>query len=180
MSTAFRAFFAALGNARSCERIDAALRGEGLPKDNRAPAPTTSAPLPPPTPAAPVRSDAITLLAALQREARLLDLVQEPLDAYTDEQIGGAARKVLHDTRQVLNRCFSLGPVLAGEEGAAVEVPAGNDPARVHLTGTVPATGPYRGRLTHPGWVAQQCQLPRWTGSKEAALVVAPAEVEVS
>ena len=35
-------------------------------------------------------------------------------------------------------------------------------------------------RLLFPGWRAKRCEVPEWTGSDEAALVVAPAEVELS
>ena len=31
----------------------------------------------------------------------------------------------------------------------------------------------------HHGWEAAKCEVPTWSGGKEAALVVAPAEVEV-
>ena len=68
-----------------------------------APAPVRPVPAAPPAAEpAPRRSDAITLLAALQREARFVDLVQEPLGEYSDDQIGAAARDVLRDCREVL------------------------------------------------------------------------------
>ena len=51
--------------------------GSTLPKEN------VSAPPAPQTKSAPKRNDALTLLAALQREARLIDLVQEPLGDYS-------------------------------------------------------------------------------------------------
>jgi len=38
---------------------------------------------------------------------------------------------------------------------------------------------PYRGVLRHHGWRATRCELPTWTGSAQAATVVAPAEVEL-
>ena len=46
-------------------------------------------------PSTPVRSDAIALLETLQREARFVDIVHEPLGDYNDAQIGAAARDVL-------------------------------------------------------------------------------------
>ena len=63
------------------------------------------------------RSDAITLLATLQREARFVDIVSEPLDGYSDAQIGAAARDVLRESGKVLNRLFSLKRVVDAEEG---------------------------------------------------------------
>lgn len=174
--TAFRAFYLALRSRELAERIEAALATPQLPKIDHEAKPPPSRAEPPPAPA---RSEAVTLLAALQREARLIDLVKEPLDQYTDEQIGGAARNVLRDCAAVLDRFFTLRPVLAQSEGAAVEVPPGYDPARFKLAGQVAGNGPFRGTLAHPGWQAASCKLPAWTGSKDASLIIAPAEVEV-
>ena len=136
---------------------------------------------PPPTATAkqPARSDAVTLLATLQREARLVDFVQEPLDAYSDAQIGAAARDVHRECGKVLARLFALRPILAAAEDAAVEVPAGFDGGRYRLTGNVTGQPPFHGRLVHHGWEAEKCQLPAWSGTAAAARVVAPVEVEL-
>jgi len=126
-----------------------------------------------------LRSDAVTLLAALQREARLVDLVSETLDGYSDAQIGAAARDVLRDTNKVLERAFALRPVVAGEEGQAVEILANYEAGRYRLMGNVSREPPFTGQLVHAGWQATKCELPSWTGKEQAALVVAPAEVQV-
>jgi hypothetical protein len=78
-----------------------------------------------------------------------------------------------------LDRFFALQPVMGDEEGVSIEVPAGYDPARFKLAGQIEGRGPFRGKLAHKGWQAASCKLPAWTGSKESALVIAPAEVEV-
>lgn len=182
IGVAFRAFFAALGNAEKARQLEAALAGGVLPKIDNGPAgnaKTQPVPAPRAEPERPARSEAVTLLAALQREARLVDLVQQPLGQFTDEQIGGAARNVLTDCAAVLNRFFDLRQVAAGEEGASVEVPAAYDPSRFKLAGAVSGSGPFRGQLVHHGWQATAVKLPAWTGSKEAALIIAPAEVEI-
>jgi hypothetical protein len=133
-----------------------------------------------PVVAKPARSEAITLLAALQREARLIDLVSESLDAYSDAQIGAAARDVLRDAGKVLERAFALQPVVAGEEGQPVEVAANYETGRYRLTGNVSREPPLTGQLVHAGWEATRCELPSWTGKEQVSLVVAPAEVQVS
>ncbi len=149
----------------------------------RTAAATAPKPTPKPTPAAapkaPTRSEAITLLATLQREARFIDFIQESLNDYSDAQIGAAVRDVHRDCAAVLKRLFALKPATAGEEGVQVEVPAGFDPNRWHLTGNVAGEPPFNGRLVHPGWEATTCELPVWTGSASAARIVAPAEVEL-
>lgn len=127
----------------------------------------------------PERSEAITLLAALQREARFLDLVQEPLDQFTDQQIGAAAREVLRNCARTLQRMFDLQPLIDQPEGSAIEMPADADASRYHLVGNVTGQPPYAGALIHPGWRAQNCRLPEWTGSDTSIWVISPAEIEL-
>ena len=149
-------------------------RGEPVAKPTPSPPPKQ-----PSTPKPAVRSEAITLLATLQREARFVDFVQESLAGYSDAQIGAAARDVHRDCGTVLKRLFALAPAAGKEEGAEVDIPAGFDPARFRLTGNVSGQPPLRGRLVHPGWEATICELPIWSGSAAASRIVAPAEVEL-
>ncbi len=125
------------------------------------------------------RSDAVTLLAALQREARLIDIVKESLAEYSDEQVGAAARNVLRDCGVVLDRIFQLEPVVTADEGSPIEIPTGFDPASYRVIGSPSGEPPWTGALAHPGWRATRCDLPQWTGSPSAAQVIAAAEVEV-
>jgi hypothetical protein len=128
----------------------------------------------------PVRSEAITLLATLQREARFVDFIKEPLDSYSDAQIGAAVRDVHRDCARVLDRLFAIGLVIDQEEGSSVEVPPGFDAGRYRLTGNVVGDPPFRGRLVHHGWEAAEIQLPAWSGTQQSARVVAPVEVELA
>ena len=176
---AIRAFFRVLFNAELADRVAAALEGQGLPAAGET-VKTLPKPTPPATPPKTARSEALTLLAALQREARFIDLVKEPLDNYGDAEIGAAARGVLRDCGAVLERMFALQPLVPEQEGAAVEVPAGSDAGRFRLTGNVTGEPPFQGRLVHHGWQATRCDLPTWSGSNDAARVVVAAEVELS
>ncbi|MGD0654182.1 MAG: DUF2760 domain-containing protein [Thermoguttaceae bacterium] len=130
-------------------------------------------------PKPPARSEAITLLAALQREARFVDFIQESLAGYSDAQIGAAVRDVHRDCNAVLQRLFALKPAVPQDEGSEMELPKGFDAGRFRLTGNVAGEPPLRGKLVHPGWEATKCELPTWTGSKDSARVIAPAEVEI-
>jgi Domain of unknown function (DUF2760) len=180
---AFRVFFKTMFNAEIAQRVRSLLRAEALPritadekpKQGEYDSKTSQAPVEPP----PKRSDAITLLAALQREARLVDLVQQPLAQFTDEQIGAAARGVLRDSAAVLARFFALKSVLPENEGDQVQVSAGYDPGRYKLSGNVSGNPPYTGKLAHTGWEATAINLPTWTGHKTSANVIAPAEIEI-
>jgi hypothetical protein len=172
---AIRAFFLTLFSRAAAERVERALRDD-LPAE---PAVVEEKKPTPSAPSKPARSEALTLLAALQREARFVDFVQEPLAEYSDDQIGAAARDVHRLCGEVLKRMFDLRPLVPEAEGASVEVPPGFDGARYRLVGNVAGSPPFRGQLAHHGWEAAKCDVPVWSGGNEAALVVAPAEVEV-
>ena len=118
-------------------------------------------------------------MAALQREARFIDFIEESLAGYSDAQIGAVARDVHRDCGTVLKRLFELRPAVVQDEGSEMELCAGFDAGRFRLTGNVTGDPPFRGRLVHPGWEATKCQLPTWSGSKDSARVIAPAEVEL-
>lgn len=173
VSTAFRAFFRALFDAEVAERVELAL--DQAPATEPAALPTPAAPVQP----KPVRSDALNLLAVLQREGRLIDFLKEPIDAYTDAQIGAAVRDVHRDCAAALERMFAVRPVRSEGEGTGIEVPAGFDAGRLRLTGNVAGQPPYRGTLRHQGWEAQKAEVPQWSGSTAAARIIAPAEVEI-
>lgn len=132
------------------------------------------------TPAAgPRRNEALTLLAVLQREGRLVDFLLEPIGSFTDAQIGAAAREVHRGCGQAIERIFAPAPVVATAEGSNFSVTAGYDPGRIRLTGKVAGAPPCAGTVAHPGWEAHRCELPEWTGTPAAARVIAPAEVEI-
>jgi len=176
---AFRAFFAVLFYGDLAIRIKKVLDQEELS------GPAVSAPLPipqaptPVIPAKPKQSEAVTLLATLQREARLVDFLKEDLAAYSDDQVGAAVREVHRESGAVLERLFEIRPILVEAEGANVDVPAGFDAARYRITGKLTADAPYRGILRHHGWEITKCELPEFVGSPSAAKTVSPAEVEI-
>lgn len=174
---AFRAFFKILFGKVAAEPIAALLAGESVAAPTAAP-PQAAEPKPPAKKQA-QGGAAFSLLAAMQREARLIDFIKEPIAAYTDAQIGAAVRDVHRGCNTVLERVFALRPIVEGEEGAAVEVPSGPEAARFRLVGNVTGQGPFRGTLCHHGWQATKIELPEWTGNEAAARIVAPAEVEL-
>src|SRR5688572_11268718 len=131
---AVRAFFLTLFNPAIAKRVEHALAAEEAIEPAAQPQPAVEAkkPAAPPKPA---RSEALTLLAALQRETRFVDFIKESLTDYSDEQIGAAARDVHRLCGEVLDRMFALRPALTQAEGASIEVPAGFDAARYRLVG---------------------------------------------
>jgi hypothetical protein len=173
---AFKLFFRALTDKPFADRVAPLLRAEAPPAAAPSAPPTPAAPKPAPPPA---RSDALTLLAVLQREGRLVDFLKEPIAGYDDAQVGAAVRDIHRDCAAALDRIFALKPLLDQPDGSPVEVPVGFDAARYQLAGNVSGQPPHRGRLRHPGWQATKLDLPQWTGSSAASTIVAPAEVEL-
>jgi hypothetical protein len=120
----------------------------------------------------------LMLLAALQREGRLIDFLEQDVSGFADEEVGAAARVVHAGCRRVLRQGLDFEAAMTGAEGTAVTVPAGFDAQRIRLTGNVAGQPPFRGTLKHHGWVAKAIRLPRPSDSLDAR-VVAPAEVEL-
>ncbi|MDB5294029.1 MAG: hypothetical protein JWO31_12 [Phycisphaerales bacterium] len=202
LGTAFRAFFRVLGDAAVADQVDRLLSGAPpattppvvatppavatphaasvpFPAAQVPPAPKLAPALVPPAAPAAVRSDALTLLAVLQREARLVDFLKEPIAGYADAQVGAAVREIHRDAAAALDRMFALAPVRVEPEGSVVTLAAGYDAGRVRLVGNVTGAPPHAGTLAHPGWEATKVELPAWSGSAGSANVVAPAEVEL-
>lgn len=167
----------ALTDAALRARIQSALTAPPLPETSAAAKTPHTSPVP--EAAKPARSEALTLLDALQREARFIDLVKQPLTSFSDEEIGAASRNVLGECRAVLDRFFQIEPLRTESEGANCEVSSGYDPLNVKLSGRVEGPGPYRGQLIHHGWRATTINLPTWTGPNTSALTLAPAEIEI-
>ncbi|HWB09453.1 MAG TPA: DUF2760 domain-containing protein [Pirellulales bacterium] len=173
---AFRFFFRILFDASLAERARPLLTGEAPPPAVAAPSAEVK---PPAKKKPPARSDALNLLAMLQREARLVDFIQEPIAAYSDEQIGAAVRDVHRDCAAVFERVFALAPIREEPEGTTIELSGEFDAAQFRLAGRVPEQPPFRGVLAHHGWRANKCVLPEWNGGEEAASVIAPAVMEL-
>jgi hypothetical protein len=190
---AVRAFFAALFSRGAADCIADALRLNQVAKLKGEQAPSAPVKKSPLTIAqksgsggsqsvdfgkvAPSRSDALTLLAVMQKESRILDLIFDDLDGYTDEQIGGASRQVLRDLKDCLDSHVKIESLVDQHEGDVVQIPDAASPVRWKVLGDASAQ---TGTLTHAGYVARKVALPEWTGTEENASILAPAEVDGS
>jgi len=175
LSIAFGSFFALLGDGRLAARVQTLRDGAALASEVPPPAPVQS---PPP---APVRATAnidaaLQLLALLQRESRLVDFLQEDIAAYSDAEVGGAARLLHGGARKVLRDTFDLEAVRSEAEGSRLTLPTGFDASAVRVTGNVVGQPPFTGTLQHKGWRATAMRLPALTEGHDAR-VIAPAEV---
>lgn len=121
---------------------------------------------------------ALQLLGLLQREARFVDFVQEDVAAYSDADVGAAARVVHEGCRKVLREHFSIEPVRPEAEGSRVTLAEGFDAASIRLTGNVVGQPPFAGSLGHRGWRVTDSRLPNLAQGHDAS-VIAQAEVEL-
>jgi hypothetical protein len=126
-----------------------------------------------------VHASGLMLLATLQREGRLLDFLQQDVSAFSDEEVGAAARVVHGGCRKAIEQHFQFEPAVTGSEGAPMAVPAGFDAQRIRLTGEVHGQPPFRGTLKHHGWIAKEIRLPEISETLDPR-VIAAAEVELS
>ncbi|MEX3853090.1 DUF2760 domain-containing protein [Paraburkholderia sp. BR10923] len=188
ISLAVGTFFRILGNGEFAADVLRLRNGE---KFGAAPAPApaaaaTPAPAPAPQPKpqpAPVLKEAtpdaaLQLLGLLQRDARFIDFVEEDIKAYSDADIGAAARLVHEGCRATLREHFTIRPVRDEAEGSRVTLPAGFDASSVRLTGNVVGSAPFSGSISHRGWRVDEVRLPKLADGHNAK-VIAPAEVEL-
>lgn len=120
----------------------------------------------------------LAVLAALQREGRLLDFLEEDVASFTDEQVGAAARVVHEGCRRMVRQYLTVAPLRSEAEGDAITVEAGFDPRRVRLTGNVVGQPPFKGVLKHRGWQARDVRWPAPPKGADATVLM-PAEVEL-
>lgn len=122
----------------------------------------------------------LRVLAVLQRDGRLVDFLQEDIDAYSDAQVGAAVRDIHRGCRKALRDYLTILPILPGDEDEAVTVAPEFDPAAIRLTGNVRGNPPFSGVLKHHGWRVEAVHLPALPGARDDSAVLAPAEVEIS
>lgn len=123
------------------------------------------------------RSEAIALLALLQRRAGLVDFIYHDLEGMTDEQIGRLARNVLDQSHACLEECLGISTIVEQAEGELVDIPDAASPNRWDLLGDLSSE---QGRVIHPGWIASSLELPGWKGSQDNSMVIAPVKVDVT
>ncbi len=171
IALAIQSFFRILGNAKYAARVSQLEVSPQLDKPALAAAEAGD------RPARDLRP-ALQLLCALQREGRLVDFVQQDILAFSDADVGAAARVVHDGCRRALQRIVQIVAVHDAAEGHSVTVPAGFDATSLLLSGNLSGSPPFRGTLRHRGWRASALCLPDIVGDVDCT-VIAPAEVEL-
>ncbi|MCC8391515.1 DUF2760 domain-containing protein [Paraburkholderia sp. MMS20-SJTR3] len=188
ISLAVGAFFSILGNREFAADVLRLRNGATIGATAGAAAAPAAAPTPAPAPQpkpqpAPVLKQAspdaaLQLLGLLQRDARLIDFVEEDIKGYSDADIGAAARLVHEGCRATLREHFTIRPVRDEAEGSRVTLPEGFDASAVRLTGNVVGSAPFSGSISHRGWRVDDVRLPKLADGHNAK-IIAPAEVEL-
>jgi len=168
LRTGWSAFIRALGSPDFSRKVAELLR----------PSPTQAKPKPVELPPECLHASGLAVLSLLQREGRLIDFLKEDMAAFSDAEIGAAARVVHAGCRKVFSEYFTLEPALKDAEGATIKVPAGFDAQRIRLTGNIAGQPPFRGTLKHHGWVATAVNIPKVSEALDPR-VLAAAEVEL-
>jgi len=125
-------------------------------------------------------ADIVHFLSMLQEKGRLVDFLMDDINAYSDAQVGAAARVVHAGCKGVLQDHFSINPVRPEQEGSTVQVPAGYSADEYRLVGKIAGSAPFAGVLVHRGWKTDIVKLPQLLRVAADRLpAIAPAEVEV-
>lgn len=120
----------------------------------------------------------LQLLGLLQQDGRFIDFLQEDVTAYSDTEVGAAARVVHEGCKKTLGQHFSIEAVRTESEGTRVTLTEGFDSSAVRLTGNVVGQAPFTGSLTHRGWRVTEVRLPQIASGHDLH-IIAPAEVEL-
>ena len=137
-------------------------------------------PAPIPVAANQAEAEVISFLATLQEKGRLVDFLMDDVTAYSDAQVGAAARVVHAGCKAALQEHFAIRHVRDEAEGSTVSVPAGYAADEYRLVGKISGEAPFSGRLVHAGWKTDSVKLPRIVRTGDDRLpTIAPAEVEL-
>jgi hypothetical protein len=172
---AFVCFFRVIFDSRFAAKLRAPAPALTPAREEPALPPASVREAPPP---AETTGAALELLALFQREGRLVDFLQQDIAAFSDADVGAAARVVHDGCRKALLDHAEIVPVRGESEGAKITVDAGYDADAVKLVGDVRGKAPYTGVLRHRGWRAAKLSLPRAVDGHDEH-VLAPAEVEL-
>jgi hypothetical protein len=121
---------------------------------------------------------ALQVLGLLQKDARFIDFIKEDIAAYSDADIGAAARVVHEGCKKTIGEHFSFAPIRNEQEGSRITVPIGFDASSIRLTGNIVGSAPFNGNLVHKGWQVTEVRLPKLTQGHNPNIIAA-AEIEL-
>ncbi|PCJ15082.1 MAG: hypothetical protein COB02_18355 [Candidatus Cloacimonadota bacterium] len=120
---------------------------------------------------------ACALLSLMQKEARLIDFIQEDLSDVNDEQMGAVSKLIHKDLNKVFSQFVKIEPVADVNEGESIHISEGYSNKEFKLIGNVDVKAPFDGVLRHKGWLVSKMNLPK-RAKKDQTRVIMAAEVE--
>lgn len=99
-------------------------------------------------------------MVLLQEKGRLIDFLLEDIEDYSDDQVGGAVRKIHRDCAKALKSYATIEPVLSEEEGSTKDVEANYDRHLISLEGQVQEGKNHKGLVEHSGWKVSSVNIP--------------------
>lgn len=121
----------------------------------------------------------LAFLSSLQDKGRIVDFLMDDISAYSDAQVGAAARIVHQGCSRVLKQHLSVSPIFKGEEGGQTTLAPGYSPSEWRLVGSVRGQPPFRGNVLHRGWKVDRVELSIPAAGSNQSPVLAPAELEL-
>ena len=120
---------------------------------------------------------ACALLSLLQKEARLIDFIQEDLSDVDDQQMGSVSKLIHKDLNRVFSQYVKIEAVADVNEGESIHIAEGYSNREFKLIGNVDVKAPFDGVLRHKGWLVSKMNLPK-RAKKDQTRVIMAAEVE--
>lgn len=124
-------------------------------------------------------AELLQFLAQLQDKGRFVDFVMDDVTAYTDAQVGAAARVVHQGCQTVMKESLKVEPVTMAAENSNITLEQGYAVGDYRLVGKVQGEPPFTGTLRHKGWRATEFKLPTTTSKDGELPPIAPAQVEL-
>lgn len=122
----------------------------------------------------------LTFLGSLQDKGRIVDFLMDDITAYSDAQVGAAARVVHQGCASVLKQHLTVSPIYPGSEGGQFTLNPGYSPSEWRLVGAVRGQPPFKGSVLHRGWKVERVDLSRSIAPTSQTSVIAPAELELN
>lgn len=175
------AIVAGLGIAVAAVASKAPPPSQPAPEPEPAPKPVVESAPPPKAiaPAQPDHAELLQFLAQLQDKGRFVDFVMDDVAAYTDAQVGAAARVVHQGCQSVMKESLKVEPIAKVAENSTITLEPGYVVGDYRLVGKVQGEPPFTGALRHKGWRATEFKLPKITSKDGALPPIAPAQVEL-
>jgi hypothetical protein len=129
----------------------------------------------------------ISFLSILQVKGRFIDFCMQDISKYDDKRVLSVAKFVHDGCKRALIEHINILPLFDGKEGDQITVYKNYSLREYKLSGSVPESPPFNGKVVHKGWKSNGIKLPtkiesdNFTSESDRLqrLIIAPTEIEV-